>query len=92
MPDAIHFRLKVSLLALAEELDYTRAAERLETPPAKLREDIADLERRLCIKLVEREDQQQVYLTEEGSFLAKLFQSFSTVRNGISRKSDKHPG
>jgi DNA-binding transcriptional LysR family regulator len=91
MPDAIHFRLKVSLLALAEELDYTRAAKRLETSPAQLREDVAELERRLCIKLVQGEDQQQVYLTEEGLFLAKLFQSFSTVRNGISRKSDRHP-
>lgn len=51
MDDTIHFRLKGALLSLAEEKEYTRAAQQLGITPAQLREDISELERRLCIKL-----------------------------------------
>jgi LysR family transcriptional regulator, benzoate and cis,cis-muconate-responsive activator of ben and cat genes len=59
-------RLQVAALTLAEELNFTRAAERLRITQPALSKQIAELERRLGFCVFER-DQKRVTLSEAGT-------------------------
>ena len=72
MPESISIDLKRAAIALAEELNYARAAERLGVTSAELRTQISALETLLCLRIF-KPRQRRVELTEEGRFLIKVF-------------------
>lgn len=72
MPESIEIGLKRSAIALAEELNYLRAAERLNITHTVLRKQISTLEKHLCLHIFRR-NQRRVELTDEGKFLIRAF-------------------
>jgi len=70
--EAIPIGLKRAAIALAEQLDYTRAADQLEMSSAELRNQVCALERQLCLQIF-KPRQKKVQLTKEGEFLIKSF-------------------
>ena len=58
-------RLQLAAVVLAEEMNFTRAAERLNITQPALSKQIAELERRLGFPVFKR-NQKRVELTEAG--------------------------
>ncbi len=72
MSESISIGLKRAAIALAEQLDYARAAEQLGVTSAELRKQVSALEALLCLRIF-KPRQRKVELTEEGRFLIKVF-------------------
>ncbi len=78
--------LKRAAIILAEELDYARAAKRLNNTPAELRKQISLLEGQLYVYIF-KPKQRKVELTEEGQFLIKAFRESVAIHDRNARKS-----
>ncbi len=72
MSESIAIGLKRAAIVLAVELDYARAARKLDMTSAELTEQISKLEAQLYFHIF-RPGQEKVELTEEGQFLIKAF-------------------
>lgn len=72
MSESIPIELKRAAIALADELDHSRAAEKLNVTPTELRKGVSALETQLCVYIF-RPRQRRVELTPEGKFLIKAF-------------------
>ncbi len=72
MAESISIDQKRAAIALAEQLDYAQAAERLGITSAELRKQVSALETLLCLRIF-KPRQRKVELTEEGRFLIKVF-------------------
>lgn len=72
MSESISIDLKRAAIALAEQLDYARAAEQLNITSAELRKQVSALETLLCL-LIFKPRQKKVEPTEDGRFLIKAF-------------------
>ena len=72
MSESVPIELKRIAIAVAGELDYARAAEKLNTTSANLRKQINAFETQLCFYIF-KPRQKKVELTEEGQFLIKVF-------------------
>lgn len=72
MSESISIGLKRAAIALAEQLDYARAAEQLSITSAELRKQVCALETLLCLRIF-KPRQKKAEPTEEGRFLIKAF-------------------
>ncbi len=72
MSEFIDIKLKRAAIMLADELDYPKAAEKLNISLAELKRQIFSLEAQLCLHIF-RPRQKQVELTEEGKYLIRVF-------------------
>lgn len=72
MSESIPIGLKRAAIVLAKELDYARAAEKLNTTSAELRKQISMLESQLYFHIFEP-IRKEVKLTDEGEFLLRAF-------------------
>jgi DNA-binding transcriptional LysR family regulator len=95
MAQTIHLRQLECFLAVAEELHFGRAAERLRLSPSSVSEAVSALERRLGGRLFERTSR-TVRLTEQGAtFLREVREPFErivrahqTVRADLRRRRE----
>jgi DNA-binding transcriptional LysR family regulator len=79
MAPTIHLRQLECFLAVAEELHFGRAAERLRLSPSSVSEAVAALERRLGGQLFERTSR-TVRLTDQGAkFLREVREPFERI-------------
>jgi DNA-binding transcriptional LysR family regulator len=81
--EVIDTSLKRAAIVLAETLNYDRAAESLNIPVADLRNQIADLEARLCLYIFEPETGDPK-LTGEGRILVGVFRKSLRPSDGQS--------
>ena len=92
MSESIAIGLKrVAIIILAEDLDYSRAAEKLGFTSVELRKQISALEAQLYFHIF-KPRQKKVELTEEGQFLIEVFRKSVAlhVRNGSKGPGDVH--
>lgn len=72
-------------LAVAEELNFTRAAEKLFTVQPSLSQQIRDLEYEVGVQLLVRDNKRKVYLTPEGEeFLKYAKLALENAKTAIS--------
>lgn len=74
-PEFLGIDSQRTLVALADELDYTRAAEKLSITPSELKSRIRALEELLCCSLLQS-IRHELKLTEEGRVLAHFCRRF----------------
>ena len=72
MSESIAIGPKRAAIVLAEELEYSTAANKLGTTSDELRDQIGALEAQLCLHIF-KPRQKRVQLTEEGRFLIEVF-------------------
>lgn len=72
MSESIPISLKRAAIALAEHLDYAKAAEQLGLSSAELKRQVSALETQLYLHIF-KPRQKKVELTEDGQFLIKAF-------------------
>jgi len=86
--ESIAIALKRVAVIFAEELNYARAAKRLNMTFAELQKQIATLETQLCFRVFTGTEE-IVELTEEGQFLVKAFrESVALHDRNASKKPD----
>ncbi len=86
MSESVAISLKRAAVLLAEELEYERAAEKMNISTAELRQQIAALETQLCLHIFAPE-RKRIELTEEGQFLIRAFRE-SIARHDRSATRD----
>ncbi len=91
MSESIDIGMKRAAIALADELDYARAAEKLNITSAELRKQIAALEALLCLQIFEPR-QRKVELTSDGQFLLRLFRKAVAVYDRNISKDGNETG
>lgn len=79
MSESVPIGLKRVAIALADELDYARAAEKLNITSAELQKEISTLESLLCLYLFKPSLERRVELTADGEFLIKAFREAIAV-------------
>lgn len=89
MSESISIDQKRAAIALADELDYARAAEQLNITSAELRRQISVLESLLCLRLF-KPRQKKVETTEEGRFLIRFFRE--AVAFHERKEKERHTG
>lgn len=91
MSESITIGLKRAAITLAEELDYPRAAEKLNTTSRKLRKQVSELETQLCLHIF-KPGQRKVELTADGQFLIKAFREAVAIhsRNASKETDETH--
>src|ERR1700678_1815460 len=76
-------RLQLAAITLAEELNFTRAADRLKITQPALSKQIAELENRIGFAVFKR-DQKRVELTESGQvFIRGCRDAFAILEKSI---------
>ena len=75
VPEYIPIRFLRSAAILAEELNYSRAAKKLELSVRELRELVSTLENRLCFHIFHSR-RGNVELTKEGTVFLRAFARF----------------
>ncbi len=80
MSESIAIGLKRAAIALADELDYARAAEKLNLTDKELRKQVSALESQLCLHVF-KPKQRRVEMTEDGLFLIKAFREAVTIHD-----------
>lgn len=89
MSESVPIELKRIAIAVADELDYARAAEKLNTTSANLRRQINAFETQLCFYIF-KPGEKKVELTKEGQFLIKVFrESVALHDRNVSKNPDK---
>lgn len=88
MPESIDIHLKRAAITLADALDYARAAEKLSIDSAELRKQIYELEATLCLHIF-RPRQKRVELTEDGTFLIRVFREAVALHNKAEGNAHK---
>jgi DNA-binding transcriptional LysR family regulator len=89
--ESITIALKRAAIALADELDYARAAEKLNITSAELKDEVSALERQLYLRIF-KPTQKEVELTEERRFLIKTFrESVALHDRNASKDKDETP-
>ena len=84
MPESIPIKLKRAAVILADELEYSRAADRLRITSAELRNHVSELENQLCFYIfIPR--RRKVELTEEGQFLIRAFREAVALHDRIAQ-------
>jgi DNA-binding transcriptional LysR family regulator len=89
VPESIPIRLKRAAIILADELEYSRAADRLRITAAELWHQVSELENQLCIHIF-RPNRTKVELTEEGQFLIRVFREFVTLHDRIQEQEESN--
>ncbi len=84
MSEAIETSLKRAAIALAEELDYVRAAEKLNITNSELRKQVSALETLLCLHIF-KPKQKRVELTADGQFLVEAFRKAIAIHERNAR-------
>ncbi|MDE1162316.1 MAG: LysR family transcriptional regulator [Acidobacteriaceae bacterium] len=82
MAEYITITLKRAAVVLADELDYPRAAEKLNISCAELREQISALEAQLCLHIFTSRER-GIELTEEGQILIRAFREAAVSHHRI---------
>lgn len=87
--ESIAIGLKRVAIILAEDLDYSRAAEKLGLTSVELRQQISALEAQLYFHIF-KPRQKKVEVTEEGRFLIKAFRESVALhdRNASKGRDD----
>jgi DNA-binding transcriptional LysR family regulator len=80
VPESVDIPLKRAAIMLADELNFSRAAEKLNIPITELRDHIAALETKLSLRLFEP-IQDFVKLTDEGRALIGAFRKAVAVHD-----------
>ena len=75
MQESLGIKLQLAAIALSEELDYARAAEKLHISVAELKLQIVELEKLLQFQIFEM-DQDSLVVTIEGRFVLKECRNF----------------
>ena len=91
----VDIRLQVAVITLAEELNFTRAADRLKITQPALSKQIAELESRLGVIIFKR-NQKKVELTDAGQVLVIGFRDAmalleKAVRQARTTNDEIHP-
>lgn len=87
----IEIGMKRVAIVLAEELDYERAAQKLNITGVELRTQISALEMLLCLQIFEPK-QRKVELTDDGQFLIRLFRKAVAVHDRNISKDGNETG
>lgn len=89
MSESIPIALKRAAIVLTDELDYARAAEKLNLTSSELRKQVSTLETQLCLHIF-KPRQKRVELTEEGQFLIRAFREALALhdRDGSERAAE----
>lgn len=87
MPESIPIKLKRAAIILADEMEYSRAADRLRITSAELGQQVSELENQLCIHIF-RPSSSKVELTEEGQFLIEAFREFVVLHDRIQERDE----
>ena len=87
MPESIPIKLKRAAIILSDELEYSRAADRLRITSAELARQVSELENQLCIHIF-RPNRSKVELTEEGQFLIRAFREFVALHDRIQEQDE----
>lgn len=90
MSESISIDLKRAAIALAEQLDYARAAEQLNLSPAELRKQVSALETLLCLRIF-KPRQKKVETTEEGRFLIRFFREAVAFHDRKEKEGRSEP-
>lgn len=91
MSESVPIGLKRVAIALAEQLDYARAAEQLNIPSAELRKQVSALEAQLYFHIF-KPGQKKVEVTEEGQFLIKAFREAVALHDRKQQDGSSEPG
>lgn len=92
MSESIPIGFKRAAIALAEQLDHERAAEKLNITSRELRRQVFALETQLCLHIF-RPRQRRVELTDDGQFLIKAFREAIAVHDrNVSKGAGKIGG
>jgi DNA-binding transcriptional LysR family regulator len=86
----ISIELKRAAIVLAEELDLTRAAAKLNMPAAEFRKQISALESQLYCQVFTLQ-MEKVELTNEGQFLIKAFRESVALHDRKVRQGPEDP-
>jgi DNA-binding transcriptional LysR family regulator len=90
VPLTIDIRFQTAALTLADELNFTRAAERLKITQPALSKQILELEARLGFKVFER-SQRQVNLTDAGQvFIGGCRDAYAALERAIRLAKATH--
>ncbi len=87
MTESIAIGLKRAAIILADELDYSRAAEKLDVTPSALKKQIFALEAQRYFHIF-NPSQKKVELTEEGQVLIKALREAVVLHD---RKEQERP-
>lgn len=90
MPESITIALKRAAIALADELDYARAAKKLNLTYAELQRQITALETQLCFHIF-KPGQERVEPTEEGQFLIRAFRESIALHDRKKQDGSSKP-
>lgn len=90
MSESVAIGLKRAAVLLAEELDYARAAKRMDMSTAELRRQICVLEAQLYLRIF-RPVREKVELTEEGQFLINAFRKSVALHDRNASKGAGEP-
>lgn len=90
MSECIAIGLKRAAIALAEQLDYARAAELLKISSAELRKQVSALETQLYFHIF-KPRQKKVEPTKEGQFLIKAFRESVALHDRNEREKSTKP-
>jgi DNA-binding transcriptional LysR family regulator len=88
VPESIDVNLKRAAVALADELDYARAAEKLNIDSTDLKKQVFELEKTLCLHIFRRR-QKRVELTKDGTFLIRVFREAVALHDRVDGSADK---
>jgi DNA-binding transcriptional LysR family regulator len=88
MTDSIDVKLLTAAIILARELNYTRAAKRLNISRSELNRQIVELENKLCLKIFQTKGH-DVEVTEPGQQFVAACCTFLAVRNVKGSKAGR---